>query len=54
MKRRRGLLALVEVAALGCTGCVRTGEDAARHQARKLALEDAEKVAALVERGQFP
>jgi hypothetical protein len=53
-RRRSGLLALVAVAALSCTGCIRTGEDAARHQARKLALEDAEKVAARVERLQFP
>jgi hypothetical protein len=48
------VLALVVVAALSCAGCVRTGEDAARHQARELALEDAEKVAEEVERLQFP
>lgn len=53
-KRRRGVLALAVVAALSCAGCVRTGEDAARHQARRLALEDAERVAEEVERLQFP
>jgi hypothetical protein len=53
-KRRSGVLAVAVVAALSCTGCVRTGEDAARHQARKLALEDAEQVAEEVERLQFP
>jgi hypothetical protein len=42
------------VAALTCTGCLRTGEDAARHQARALALKDAEQVANKVERLQFP
>jgi hypothetical protein len=53
-KRPRGVLALAVLAALTCTGCVRTGEDAARHQARTLALEDAETVAERVERLQFP
>jgi hypothetical protein len=53
-KRPSGVLALAVVAALSCTGCVRTGEDAARHQARKLALEDAEGVADEAERLQFP
>jgi hypothetical protein len=53
-KRRSGVLAVAVVAALSCTGCVRTGEDAARHRARKLALEDAEQVAEEVERFQFP
>ena len=53
------VLALAVTAALSCTGCVkaggfRTGEDAARHQARQLALEDAEQVAEEVERRQFP
>jgi hypothetical protein len=46
MKRfQSGVLAVAVVMTLSCTGCVRTGEDAARHQARKLALEDAGKVA---------
>jgi hypothetical protein len=55
MKRfQSGVLAVAVVMALSCTGCVRTGEDAARHQARKLALEDAGKVAGKVERLQFP
>jgi hypothetical protein len=53
-RRRSGMLALVVVAALSCSGCVRTGEDAARQQARELALEDAEGVAEEVERLQFP
>jgi hypothetical protein len=54
MRRRRGgVLALAVVAALSCAGCVRTGEDAAGHQAHRLALEDAEKVAGEVERLQF-
>lgn len=58
-RRRSGVLALAVTAALSCTGCVkaggfRTGEDAARHQARQLALEDAEQVAEEVERRQFP
>lgn len=53
-RRRSGVLVLAVVAALTCSGCVRTGEDAARHQARTLALEDAEKVADEVERLQFP
>lgn len=53
------VLALAVTAALSCTGCVkaggfRTGEDAARHQARQLALEAAEQVAEEVERRQFP
>jgi hypothetical protein len=51
-RRRGGVVALV--VALCCGSCVRTGEDAARHQARELALEDAERVAAEVERLQFP
>jgi hypothetical protein len=53
-RRRSGVLALAAVAALSCSGCVRTGEDAARHQAHRLALEDAAKVAGEVERLQFP
>lgn len=53
-KPRSGLLAIAVVAALSCTGCVRTGEDAARHQARTLALADAEQVADQVERLQLP
>lgn len=52
-KRRSGLLALLVVAALSCTGCARTGEDAAGHQARRLTPEDTEKVADEVERLQF-
>jgi hypothetical protein len=49
-----GALALAVVATLTCTGCVRTGEDAARHAARAQALDDAERVAGEVERLQFP
>ena len=49
-----GALTLAVVAALTCTGCIRTGEDAARHEARVRALEDAERVAEEIERRQFP
>jgi hypothetical protein len=53
MRRRSGgALALAVVAALTCTGCVRT--DAAYHQARAQALEDARRVADEVERPQPP
>jgi hypothetical protein len=53
MRRRPdGVLALAVVAALTCTGCVRT--DAAYHQARAQALEDARRVADEVERRQLP
>jgi hypothetical protein len=48
-----GALTLAVVAALTCTGCIRTGEDAARHEARVRALEDAERVAEEIERRQF-
>jgi hypothetical protein len=53
MRRRPvGALALAMVAALTCTGCVRT--DAAYHAARRQALEDARRVADEVERRQLP
>jgi hypothetical protein len=55
MTRRRGtILALALATAVAGTGCVRTGEDAARHQARRTALQDAAALAAKVERLQFP
>jgi hypothetical protein len=53
MRRRPvGALALAMMAALSCTGCVRT--DAAYHAARRQALEDARRVADEVERLQPP
>jgi hypothetical protein len=55
MTRRRGtILALALATAVAGTGCVRTGEDAARHQARRTALQDAAALAAKVGRLQFP